>query len=67
MGLPICSRNPGVDSPVNERIHYTKPSISELEIAYANDAVTNGWGPRCYEYIDRFEEAFKRHLGVNMR
>jgi perosamine synthetase len=50
---------------MNERIHYTKPSISELEIAYANDAVTNGWGPRCYEYIDRFEEAFKRHLGVS--
>ena len=50
---------------MNERIHYTKPSITELEIAYANDAVTNGWGPRCYEYIDRFEEAFKRHLGVS--
>jgi perosamine synthetase len=50
---------------MNERIHYTKPSISELEISYANDAVTNGWGPRCYEYIDRFEESFKRHLGVS--
>ena len=28
------------------------------------DAVTNGWGERCYEYIHRFEEAFKAHLGV---
>lgn len=46
------------------RIHYTKPSITELEIAYATDAATNGWGERCYEYIHRFEELFKQHLGV---
>lgn len=46
------------------RIHYTKPSITELEIAYATDAATNGWGEKCYEYIDRFEELFKQHLGV---
>jgi perosamine synthetase len=46
------------------RIPYTKPSITELEIRYATDAVTNGWGDRCYEYIGRFEEAFKSHLGV---
>lgn len=31
---------------------------------YATDAATNGWGDRCYEYIDRFEKAFKEHLGV---
>jgi perosamine synthetase len=49
---------------MNSRIHYTKPSISEIEIAYATDAVTNGWGPRCYEYIEKFENAFKKHLGV---
>jgi perosamine synthetase len=46
------------------RIHYTKPSITELEISYANDAVTNGWGEKCYEYIHRFEELFRQHLGV---
>ena len=46
------------------RIHYTKPSITELEVAYATDAARNGWGERCYEYITRFEEAFKAHLGV---
>ena len=45
-------------------ISYTKPSITELEIQYATDAVTNGWGKKCYEYITRFEEAFKIHLGV---
>ena len=62
--MQVRSRYSRVNSPMNERIHYTKPSISALEISYANDAVTNGWGSRCYEYIDRFEEAFKRHLGV---
>lgn len=49
---------------MNPRIHYTKPSITELEVAYATDAAANGWGERCYEYITRFEEAFKAHLGV---
>lgn len=36
---------------MNPRIHYTKPSITELEVAYATDAARNGWGERCYEYI----------------
>lgn len=45
-------------------IPYTKPSITELEIEYCNDAVRNGWGQRCYEYITRFEDTFKKHLGV---
>ncbi len=46
------------------RIHYTKPSITELEIRYATDAAANGWGERCYEYIGRFEGLFREHLGV---
>ena len=46
------------------RIFYTKPSITELEVRYATDAATNGWGERCYEYIERFEQQFKQHLGV---
>ncbi|MCK9607895.1 MAG: DegT/DnrJ/EryC1/StrS family aminotransferase [Methylomonas sp.] len=46
------------------RIHYTKPSITELEVRYATDAAANGWGDKCYDYINRFEEAFKAHLGV---
>jgi perosamine synthetase len=46
------------------RIYYTKPSITELEVSYATDAARNGWGDRCYEYINLFEEAFKNHLGV---
>ncbi len=47
-----------------KRIHYTKPSITDLEVKYATDAARNGWGERCYEYIGRFEEAFKAHFGV---
>jgi perosamine synthetase len=47
------------------RIYYTKPSITELEVEYATDAARYGWGDRCYEYIARFESAFKAHLGMN--
>lgn len=45
------------------KIRYTKPSITEREIAYATDAAANGWGERCYDYIDRFERLFREHLG----
>jgi len=50
---------------MKERILYTKPSITELEVAYATDAARNGWGDQCYAYINRFEQAFKEHLDVN--
>jgi perosamine synthetase len=46
------------------KIPYTKPSITELEVRYATDAARNGWGEHCYDYILRFEEIFKQHLGV---
>jgi perosamine synthetase len=46
------------------RIPYTRPSVTALEQHYAADAVANGWGERCYEYIGRFERAFAEHLGV---
>jgi perosamine synthetase len=50
---------------MSPRIFYTKPSITELEISYAADAVANGWGDRCYAYINRFEEGFKTYLDAN--
>lgn len=50
---------------MKSRIHYTKPSITELEVRYATDAAANGWGDQCYAYINRFEELFKEHLSVN--
>ncbi len=46
-------------------IPYSKPSITDLEVSYATDAAANGWGDQCYAYINRFEELFKEHLGVN--
>lgn len=50
---------------MKSRIHYTRPSITEREVAYATDAAANGWGERCYEYIERFETLFCSHLGVS--
>ena len=47
-----------------ERISYSKPSITDLEVSYATDAAKNGWGNNCFEYIDKFENLFKNHLGV---
>jgi perosamine synthetase len=49
---------------MKKRIYYTKPSITEREVELATDAARNGWGERCYDYIYRFENLFKQHLGV---
>ena len=49
---------------MKQRIPYTKPSITHLEQSYAADAVANGWGEKCYEYLNRFEKAFGRYLGT---
>jgi perosamine synthetase len=46
------------------RILYTKPSITEAEVAYATDAARNGWGEHCYDYIVKFEDLFRRHTGA---
>lgn len=44
-------------------IPYTKPSITALELEYVADAMANGWGEQCYEYIERFETKFKKYVG----
>lgn len=49
---------------MSARIHYTKPSITELEVEYATDAARHGWGERCYEYLGRFERQFKAHVAT---
>ena len=49
---------------MSSRIYYTKPSITELEVAYATDAARNGWGDKCYEYIEKFENKFKTFTGA---
>ena len=46
-------------------IYYTKPSITELEEQYVCDAIKNGWGSSCYDYIYKFQDSFKEYLGVN--
>jgi perosamine synthetase len=48
----------------NTKIYYTKPSITELEVGYATDAARNGWGDKCYEYIDKFEAKFREYTGA---
>ena len=47
------------------KITYTKPSITELEISYVTDAITNGWGSSCYDYIFKFQDLFKRYLEID--
>jgi len=49
---------------MKSRIHYTKPSITDLETQFATDAAANGWGEKCYDYIIQFEKQFREHLGV---
>jgi perosamine synthetase len=46
------------------KIYYTKPSIGEREIELVLDAVRNGWGEQCYDYINRFEREFAAYIGV---
>lgn len=43
---------------------YAKPSITDLEIGYVTDAIANGWGSRCNDYLARFEADFARYLDV---
>src|SRR5690606_4793836 len=63
VGRALCDRRAASGAAVS-RIHYTKPSITELEVSYVTDAARHGWGERCYEYIHRFEAGFREHLGV---
>ena len=47
-----------------EKFLIAKPSITDLEIEYVNDAIRNGWGEKCYDYIRRFEKLFAQYIGV---
>jgi perosamine synthetase len=47
-----------------KRIYINKPSITDLEISYVNDAIRNGWGEKCYDYIHRFERSFSEYEGT---
>ena len=41
------------------------PSITDKEISYVTDAVTNGWNENWNGYISRFENQFAKYLDVN--
>jgi len=43
------------------KIPINKPSITELEIEYVNDAIANGWGAKCYDYIYKFQNDFAEY------
>lgn len=47
-----------------ERILVSGPWITEKEIEYVKDAVTNAWYEKANIYHERFEKAFKDYLGV---
>jgi perosamine synthetase len=47
-----------------ERIPVAGPWITEREIAYVTDAVTNAWYGNANVYHDRFERAFAEYMGV---
>lgn len=63
--MTICNHSNHKVKAMKEKISYTKPSITELEIEYANDAVRNGWGESCYDYIIKFENLFKDYIGAS--
>lgn len=45
-------------------ILYAKPSISQKEIEYVTDAVANGWGEHCYDYLIRFRDQIQESFQV---
>ena len=46
-----------------KKIPINKPSITQREIDYVNDAVTSGWGEKCYDYLYKFENSFAQFQG----
>lgn len=48
----------------NEMILTAGPSITEKEINYVTDAVTNGWNDNWNYYINKFEKTFSEYIGV---
>ena len=47
---------------MNKIIPVAGPSITQKEISYVNDAVTNGWYENAFNYITKFEDTFKNYL-----
>src|SRR5215212_6164898 len=49
---------------MEEHIYVSGPSITQKEIDYVTDAVTNAWYANANVYHERFERAFAEYLGV---
>ena len=49
---------------INEMILTAGPSITEKEISYVTDAVTNGWNNDWNKYLIKFEKSFSEYIGV---
>lgn len=49
---------------MSERIPIAGPWITDKEVAYAAEAAADGWYERAGFYVQRFEEAFAKYLGV---
>ncbi|MFT7668026.1 MAG: perosamine synthetase [Planctomycetota bacterium] len=45
-------------------IPYAKPSITQLEISAVTEAMTHGWGSRCYESLNKLQDEFASHMGT---
>ena len=66
MGWQVCDGSACFGGDVKElsKIPVSRPSITELEMTYVQDAICNGWGEKCYDYIHQFEDTFSQHIGV---
>lgn len=49
---------------IDKMILTAGPSITQKEIDYVHDAVSNGWNEHWNDYIVKFEEGFANYLGV---
>ena len=47
-----------------KKILFAKPSISQLEIDYVNDAIAHGWAENCYGYLNKYREELKDYFDV---
>ncbi len=52
-----------VATPTGDRIPVAGPWITQLEVDYVTDAVTNAWFSQANMYNERFERAFAEHTG----
>jgi len=50
--------------PVKKMILTAGPSITQKEIDYVNDAITNGHDEHWGDYIKKFEKSFAQYIGI---